>query len=47
MSNLKNYSDLFADLAQGAYNGRPKEYSFPSERLTSAHQKELKEKPKL
>ena len=44
MSNLKNYSDLFADLAQGAYNGRPKEYSFPSERLTSAHQKELKEK---
>lgn len=35
MANLDDYSNIYADLAQGAYNGRPKKNSFPYDRLSS------------
>ncbi len=42
MSNLESYENIFADLAQGAYNGRPKGKSFPESVFTNEQKKHLK-----
>jgi ribosome recycling factor len=44
MANLKEYFNIYADLAQGAYNGRPQKYSFPHDRLTPEKKKEIETK---
>ncbi|EGO2748447.1 hypothetical protein [Enterococcus faecalis] len=44
MANLKEYFNIYADLAQGAYNVRPQKYSFPHDRLTPEKKKEIETK---
>ncbi|MEE8738445.1 MAG: hypothetical protein SOI66_05990 [Bifidobacterium sp.] len=41
MSKLENYSNIYADLAQGAYIDRPKGKSFPYSQLTGAQKSQL------
>lgn len=41
MSNLESYENIFADLAQGAYNGRPKGKSFPESVFTNEQKKQF------
>ena len=44
MANLSSYNDIFSDLAQGAYNGRPVQFPYDkknwSEEQIEAFEKE-------